>query len=111
LYGQLGKKKILSPLAFRVYFATHEVKFWRSKTEPGEPYHYEPYGFQPLDVGRLLPGVPAAKIIKAFRELEATNILTITDEGVWFAESLNDTMLNNLNVARKSWCDSQEIEK
>jgi hypothetical protein len=88
------QEKMISSLAFRVYFATHEVKFWRSKTELGEPYHYEPYAFQPLDVGRLLPGVPAAKITKAFSELEASNILTITDSGIWFAEKLNEVTVN-----------------
>jgi hypothetical protein len=88
------QEKVISPLAFRVYFATHEVKFWRSKTEQDETYHYEPYAFQPLDVGRLLPGVPVAKLTKAFGELEANNILTISDSGIWFAESLNDTTLN-----------------
>jgi len=88
------QEKVISPLAFRVYFAAHEVKFWRSKTELGEPYHYEPYGFQPLDVSRLLPGVPAAKITKAFGELEALNILTVSENGVWFTESLNDTTFN-----------------
>ena len=88
------QEKVISPLAFRVYFATHEVKFWRSKTELGEPYHYEPYGFQPLDVGRLLPGVPVAKIARAFDELEAINALTISDSGIWFAESLNEVTVN-----------------
>ena len=87
------QEKEISPLALKVYFAAHEVKYWRSHGEPGETYHYEPYGFQPLDVGRLLPGVSATQITRAFRELDAANILTMSDHGVWFAESLDDVTL------------------
>ena len=32
------QEKIISPLAFSVYVAAHEVKFWRCKTEPGQTY-------------------------------------------------------------------------
>lgn len=87
------QEKIISPLAFRVYFAAHEVKFWRSKNKQGETYHYEPYGFQLSDISRLLPGVPEAKIAKAFNELETINVLNLTDRGIWFAENLDDTTL------------------
>ncbi len=76
------------------YVAAHEVKFWRCKTEPGESYRYTPYGFQRADVNRLLPGVPAAKIAKAFDELGAINLLTISDTGIWFAETLNEVSVN-----------------
>jgi hypothetical protein len=88
------QEKIISPLAFSVYFAAHEVKYWRSKTEPGEPYHYTPYGFQRADVNRLLPGVPAATITKAFTELEAVNLLRISETGIWFAETLNEVKVS-----------------
>src|ERR687894_1816468 len=65
------QEKIISPLAINVYVAAHEVKYWRSKTEPGETYRYTPYSFQRSDVNRLLPGVPEAKIAQAFAELDA----------------------------------------
>src|SRR5919106_5411704 len=76
------QEKIISPLAFNVYVAAHEVKFWRCKREPGETYRYTPYGFQRADVNRLLPDVAAAKIAKAFDELDAINILTVADTGI-----------------------------
>ena len=88
------QEKIISPLAFTVYVAAHEVKFWRCKTEPGKTYRYTPYGFQRADVNRLLPDVPAAKIAKAFDELDAINMLTIADTGIWFAETLNEVSVN-----------------
>ncbi len=88
------QEKIISPLAFNVYVAAHEVKFWRCKTEPGETYHYTPYGFQRSDVNRLLPEVPEAKIAQAFDELEAIHLLTIADTGIWFAETLNEVTVN-----------------
>jgi hypothetical protein len=88
------QEKIISPLAFNVYVAAHEVKFWRCKTEPGRTYRYTPYGFQRADVNRLLPDVPAAKIAKAFDELAAINMLTIADTGIWFAETLNEVNVN-----------------
>jgi hypothetical protein len=84
------QEKIISPLAFNVYVAAHEVKYWRSKTEPGETYRYTPYGFQPADVNRLLPDVPEAKIAKAFDELDAIHLLTISESGIWFAETLDE---------------------
>ena len=83
-------EKVISPLAFKVYFAAQEVKYWRSQTEPGGSYHYHPYGFHPSDVSRLLPGVPQPKIAKAFAELEAAHILTISDTGIAFAQHLDD---------------------
>jgi hypothetical protein len=88
------QEKIISPLAFKVYFASHEVKFWRSKTKPGETYHYEPYGFELTDLSRLLPSVPETKIARAFGELESINVLNMTDRGIWFAESLDDVTVN-----------------
>src|SRR5688572_27973614 len=88
------QEKIISPLAFNVYVAAHEVKYWRSKTEPGETYRYTPYGFQRADVNRLLPDVPAAKIAKAFDELAAINLLTVADTGIWFAETLTEVSVN-----------------
>ena len=88
------QEKIISPLAFSVYVAAHEVKYWRCKTEPGETYRYTPYGFQRADVNRLLPDVPEAKIAKAFDELEAIHLLTIADTGIWFAETLNEVSVN-----------------
>jgi hypothetical protein len=88
------QEKLISPLAFSVYFAAHEVKYWRSKTEPGEPYRYTPYGFQLADVNRLLPGVPAATIAKAWDELEAIHLLRISENGIWFAEHLNEVSVN-----------------
>ena len=47
------QEKIISPLAFSVYVAAHEVKFWRCKSEPGRTYRYTPYGFQRADINRL----------------------------------------------------------
>src|SRR5688572_5588457 len=88
------QEKIISPLAFNVYVAAHEVKYWRSKTEPGETYRYTPYGFQRTDVNRLLPEVPAAKIAKAFDELEAIHLLTIANTGISFAETLNEVTIH-----------------
>ena len=88
------QEKIISPLAFTVYVAAHEVKFWRCKTEPGETYRYTPYGFQRDDVNRLLPDVPAAKIAKAFDELDAIHLLTVADTGIWFAETLDEVSVN-----------------
>jgi hypothetical protein len=88
------QEKAISPLAFKVYFAAHEVKYWRYKPEPGEPYHDQPYAFQVSDVGRLLPGVPAAKIARAFGELEALNIVTLTNSGIGFADHLDDVTVN-----------------
>src|SRR5918992_1591529 len=88
------QENIISPLAFNVYVAAHEVKFWRCKTEPGRPYRYTPYGFQRADVNRLLPAVPAAKIGKAFDELEAINMLTVADTGIRFAETLSEVTVN-----------------
>jgi hypothetical protein len=88
------QEKIISPLAFNVYVAAHEVKYWRSKTEPGETYRYSPYGFQRTDVNRLLPGVPEAKIAKAFDELDAIHLLTISENGIWFAETLNEVSVH-----------------
>jgi hypothetical protein len=70
------------------------VKYWRSKTEPGETYRYTPYGFQRADVNRLLPDVPAAKIAKAFEELEAIHLLTISNTGISFAETLNEVSVH-----------------
>ena len=84
------QEKIISPLAFTVYVAAHEVKFWRCKTEPGQTYRYTPYGFQRDDVNRLLPDVPEPKIAKAFDELEVINLLTISDTEIWFAETLDE---------------------
>ena len=88
------QEKIITPLAFNVYFAAHEVKFWRCKTEPGETYRYTPYGFQQADVNRLLPEVPAAKIAKAFDELSAIHLLTMAENGIWSAETLNEVTVN-----------------
>jgi len=88
------QEKIISPLAFSVYVAAHEVKFWRCKTESGRTYRYTPYGFQRADVNRLLPDVPAAKIARAFNELEALNLLTLADTGIWFAETLNEVSVH-----------------
>ena len=88
------QEQVISPLAFRVYFAAHEVKYWRCKTEPGETYHYEPYAFEPADVSRLLPGVPVAKIARAFGELEAIQVLNLSDTGIAFAESLDDVTVH-----------------
>jgi hypothetical protein len=88
------QEKIISPLAFNVYVAAHEVKYWRSKTEPGETYRYTPYGFQRADVNRLLPDVPEAKIAKAFDELDAIHLLTIPESGIWFAETLNEVTVH-----------------
>jgi len=88
------QEKAISPLGFKVYFAAHEVKYWRSKTEPGEPYHYQPYAFQVSDLGRLLPGVPAAKIVRAFGELQALNLLTLSDSGIGFADRLDDVTVH-----------------
>jgi hypothetical protein len=88
------QEKAISPLAFKVYFAVHEVKYWRCKPEPGEPYHYQPYVFQLADVGRLLPDVPAAKIARAFGELQALNIVTLSDSGIGFAQRLDDVTVN-----------------
>src|SRR5688572_24973528 len=81
------QEKVISPLAFKVYFAVHEVKYWRCKTELGETYHCEPYAFEPADASRLLPGVPIAKIARAFGELEALHVLNFSDTGIGFAES------------------------
>src|SRR5918992_2039706 len=88
------QENIISPLAFNVYVAAHEVKYWRCKTEPGQTYRYTPYGFQRADVNRLLPEVPEAKIAKAFAELEAIHLLTLSDTGIWFAETLNEVTVN-----------------
>jgi hypothetical protein len=88
------QEKIISPLAFTVYVAAHEVKYWRCKTEPGQTYRYTPYGFQRSDVNRLLPEVPEAKIAQAFDELEAIHLLTISESGIWFAETLNEVTVN-----------------
>ena len=88
------QEKVISPLAFSVYVAAHEVKFWRCKTEPGQTYRYTPYGFQRADVNRLLPEVPEPKIAKAFNELDAIHLLTIADTGIWFAETLNEVSVN-----------------
>ena len=87
------QEKLISPLAFTVYVAAHEVKFWRCQTEPGQTYRYTPYGFQRDDVNRLLPDVPEAKLAKAFDELEVINLLTISDTGIWFAETLNEVSI------------------
>jgi hypothetical protein len=94
------QEKLITPLAFSVYFAAHEVKYWRSKTEPGETYRYTPYGFQRADMNRLLPGVPEAKIVKACDELEAINLLRIGDTGIWFAEILKEVSVNERVTAR-----------
>jgi hypothetical protein len=88
------QEKAISPLAFKVYFAVHEVKFWRSQPEPGQPYHYTPSAFQLADVGRFLPGVPAAKIARAFAELQALSILSFSDSGIGFAERLDHVSLH-----------------
>src|ERR671914_813121 len=88
------QEKVITPLAFQVYFAAHEVKYWRCKTQPGETYHYEPYAFEPADVSRLLPGVPVVKIARAFGELEAIHILNISDTGIGFAQSLDDVTIH-----------------
>ena len=94
------QEKIISPLAFTVYVAAHEVKFWRCQTEPGETYRYTPHGFQRADVNRLLPDVPAAKIAKAFEELEAIHLLTISESGIWFAETLNEVKVSERVIER-----------
>ena len=87
------QEKIISPLAFRVYFAVHEVKFWRRKTESDQTYTYQPFGFELTDVSRLLPDVPEAKIAKAFGELATHHVLNLTARGISFAENLEDTTL------------------
>ena len=84
------QEKVISPLAFKVYVAAHEVKYWRCKTQPGETYHCEPYAFEPADVSRLLPGVPGAKLARAFGELQAIHVLNMSDTGIEFAQSLDD---------------------
>src|SRR5918998_6420458 len=84
------QEKVITPLAFKVYFAAHEVKYWRCKTQPDETYHCKPYAFEPADVSRLLPGVPGVKIGRALGELEAIHVLNISDTGIEFAESLDD---------------------
>jgi hypothetical protein len=88
------QEKVITPLAFKVYFAAHEVKYWRYKTQPGETYHCEPYTFEPADVSRLLPGVPGAKLARAFGELQAIHVLNISDTGIAFAQSLDDVTAN-----------------
>src|ERR687895_199419 len=82
------QEKAITPLAFKVYVAAHEVKYWRCKTQPGETYHCESYAFEPADVSRLLPGVPVAKIARAFGELEAIHVLNMSGTGIEFAQSL-----------------------
>jgi hypothetical protein len=88
------QEKVITPLAFKVYFAAHEIKYWRCKTQPGETYHYTPYAFEPADVSRLLPSVPVAKIARAFGELEAIHVLNMSDTGIEFAESLDDVTVH-----------------
>jgi hypothetical protein len=88
------QENVITPLAFKVYFAAHEVKYWRCKTQPGETYHCEPYAFEPTDVSRLLPGVSGAKIARAFGELKALHVLNISDMGIEFAQSLDDVTAN-----------------
>jgi hypothetical protein len=87
------QEKVISSLAFRVYFAAHEVKYWRAQTAPDGSYHHAPHGFKVSDLSRLLPGTPETKIAKAFAELEATHILTVSDAGVGFAQDLHDLTL------------------
>jgi hypothetical protein len=88
------QEKVISPLAFKVYVAAHEIKYWRCKIQPGETYHCEPYAFEPADVSRLLPGVPVAKLARAFSELKAIQVLNISDTGIGFAQSLDDVTAN-----------------
>jgi hypothetical protein len=88
------QEKVITPLAFKVYFAAHEAKYWRCKIEPGKMDYYKPYAFEPADVSRLLPGVAGAKIARAFGELEAIHVLNISDTGIEFAESLDDVTTN-----------------
>src|ERR671917_38694 len=88
------QEKVITSLAFKVYFAAHEVKYWRCKAQPGETYHCQPYAFEPADVSRLLPGVPIAKIARAFGELEAIQVLNMSNTGIGFAQSLDDVTLH-----------------
>src|SRR5918992_31852 len=96
------QEKVITPLAFKVYFAAHEAKYWRCKTQPGETYHCEPYAFEPADVSRMLPGVPGAKIARAFGELEAIHVLTMSDTGIAFAQSLDAVTLHE-RVKQRAW--------
>src|SRR5918992_2229988 len=88
------QEKVITPLAFKVYFAAHEVKYWRCKTDPGETYHCEPFAFEPADVNRLLPSVPGAKIARAFGELKSIHVLNMSDTGIEFAQSLDAVTVN-----------------
>ena len=83
------RENIISFSAFKVWFAAQEVKFWRCKAVPGQPYRYQPIAFQAEDMGRLLHGMDERAQRQAFAELEAARLLSLSDAGIAFIDDID----------------------
>jgi hypothetical protein len=81
--------------AFKVWFAAQEVKFWRAKATPGQPYRYQPKAFRPEDMGRILSGMSERAQRQAFTELEDAHLLSLSEAGIAFIEETRDLNLSD----------------
>ena len=89
------RENVISFNALKVWFAAQEVKFWRCKAIPGQPYRYQLKTFQPKDMGRILQGMSEQTQQRAFTELQSACLLSLTDTGITFIEDFNNLNLSD----------------
>jgi hypothetical protein len=94
------RENAISFNAFKVWFAAQEVKFWRCKAVPDEPYRYHPRAFRPEDMGRILNGMDIRVQRQAFKELEAAHLLSFSDTGITFIDDINQLNVSDSVIHR-----------
>jgi hypothetical protein len=94
------RENAISFNALKVWFAAQEVKFWRCKAVPGEPYRFQPKAFRPEDMARILDGIDERAQRKALAELEETRLLSLTDTGIAFIEDIDRLNLSDAVMQR-----------
>jgi hypothetical protein len=94
------RENVISFNAFKVWFAAQEVKFWRCKAVPDQPYYYHPEAFRPEDMGRILHGMAEPAQRKAFAELQEARLLSLSDAGIAFIEDIDQLHLSDAAIQR-----------
>ena len=94
------RENAISFNALKVWFAAQEVKFWRCKAGPGKPYRFQPKAFRPQDMARILHGMDEQVQRKAFTELEAARLLSLSDTGIAFIEDIDRLNLSDAVMQR-----------
>ena len=89
----------VTKLARDVWFAALTVQFWRCKNKPGQPYRPSPRGFRIADIAKVL-GVGETKLRAPLHVLDQTGIFRMTEDGPWFASSLNDLSVPESIIVR-----------